>query len=212
MAMFGGLMGPSTLPPTLRRAYQEAAVERQRQQQPQHKELPHDAASNGALLPAFQGGHTPQQQQQQHQELQQQQQQQLYAEHLNRVVQAIPGLIQEQLTAVQVQQYRSQPPPALVQPMQFIINNHTEAHTSQKTINSSSSAPQQPPREKESPSAMASWMSSPTNRLCLYSAIGLSLYILQGHLQTKWRGAELRRRLDANPMARLAQILNAAPR
>lgn len=50
-------------------------------------------------------------------------------------------------------------------------------------------------------------MRSPTNRLCLYTAMGLGLYILQGHLQNKWRLQETQLRMDANLFARLAQML-----
>mmetsp|Transcript_23024 Transcript_23024/g.52746 ORF Transcript_23024/g.52746 Transcript_23024/m.52746 type:complete len:164 (-) Transcript_23024:34-525(-) len=88
------------------------------------------------------------------------------------------------------------------------INNHSEANTTQKTLNMSTPAE---PAPVEVQHKDTSFFASPTTRISVFSAIGLALYMLQGHLQHKWRMAEMQRRIDANLFLRLTQILGSAP-
>mmetsp|Transcript_54919 Transcript_54919/g.141429 ORF Transcript_54919/g.141429 Transcript_54919/m.141429 type:complete len:194 (+) Transcript_54919:88-669(+) len=107
----------------------------------------------------------------------------------------------------------SQAPQATQQPMQLIINNHAEAKADQRTVNAMQPTPTaSAPPEKQAPSSLMSALASPVNRLCLFSAVALGLYILQGQLQHKWRMAEMQRRLDANLFVRVTQMFSAATR
>mmetsp|Transcript_78812 Transcript_78812/g.219085 ORF Transcript_78812/g.219085 Transcript_78812/m.219085 type:complete len:195 (-) Transcript_78812:113-697(-) len=115
----------------------------------------------------------------------------------------VRDLIREEMSSLRPA--ASQP----VQPMQLIINNHAEAKADQQTT----SGPDQPQSEFEGVTeAVTSFFQSPMNRLCLFSVVGLGLYMLQGHLQHKWRMAEVQRRIDANLFLRFTQILMPSSR
>lgn len=95
---------------------------------------------------------------------------------------------------------------AAARPMQFIINNSAQANVEQAPA----PAPAPPPPEKLSTilEGFFRFMESPLNRIFVYGMIGIGLYVLQGHLSHNWRLAEMKRRVDANPMLRLKALLS----
>jgi len=135
------------------------------------------------------------------QSLQDQQQKQAFQHQLRELIR------QETQSVLHVAQ--QQPRAA---PMQLIINNHSEANSDQRTVNQAPAAappPPPPPARRdwdEAQKTLASFLASPFNRLCLFSALGLALYVLQGQLSHKWRMAELQRKIDANIFLRLTQM------
>uniref|UniRef100_A0A7S4S7S0 Uncharacterized protein n=1 Tax=Alexandrium monilatum TaxID=311494 RepID=A0A7S4S7S0_9DINO len=96
-------------------------------------------------------------------------------------------------------------------PMQIIINNHSEANAQQRTMNAQQPGPErcaEPPRKARSALEL-----TPLSRLCIFSAMGLGLYVLHGQLQHQWRMAEMQRRIDANLFLRVTQLFSGpAPR
>mmetsp|Transcript_56092 Transcript_56092/g.162443 ORF Transcript_56092/g.162443 Transcript_56092/m.162443 type:complete len:204 (+) Transcript_56092:121-732(+) len=112
-------------------------------------------------------------------------------------------LIRDELTSSRSNVHAASAPAQ--QPVQLIINNHSESNASSKTISSPGATPA--PRRDEASQIKHHWITSPTNRMCIYTAVGLGLYILQGHLQYKWRLQEKQLKMDANLFARLVHML-----
>lgn len=90
-------------------------------------------------------------------------------------------------------------------PMQLIINNRSEA-----TVQQSAPEPSPPGPHETWMELLSTFLASPVNRVGLLTVVGLGLYIYQGHLNHKWRMAEMQRRIDANPFLRLSKMI-AAP-
>merc|ERR1719265_1812720 len=94
------------------------------------------------------------------------------------------------------------------QPIQIMVNNQVEAHSTQQVTAPSPAPPPEPPREPHNAlEAIGMFFSSPMNRLGLFSAIGIALYILQGRLSHRWRMEEMQRRVDANLFLRFTQAM-----
>jgi len=139
-------------------------------------------------------------QHQQQQELQlQQQQQQLWLEQ-----QRIREMIRQEMQA------SARPMQASACPMQIIVNNHSEANSQQRTMNVQ---PPANPERKEVPQGPKPLEISQFSRFCIFSAVGLGLYVLHGQWQHQWRMAEMQRRIDANLFLRITQLFaGPAPR
>mmetsp|Transcript_16241 Transcript_16241/g.38350 ORF Transcript_16241/g.38350 Transcript_16241/m.38350 type:complete len:173 (-) Transcript_16241:107-625(-) len=94
-------------------------------------------------------------------------------------------------------------------PMQFIINNNAQANVEQKTVAAPPPSPPPPPPEPATLlEGVLRFLASPWNRLVLFSALGIGLYVLQGHLAHKWRLEEMKFRRDANPFLRMKSLVD----
>eukprot|EP00933_Yihiella_yeosuensis_P032953 TRINITY_DN26631_c3_g1_i1.p2 TRINITY_DN26631_c3_g1~~TRINITY_DN26631_c3_g1_i1.p2 ORF type:complete len:160 (-),score=29.98 TRINITY_DN26631_c3_g1_i1:138-617(-) len=93
---------------------------------------------------------------------------------------------------------------AAARPMQFIINNSTQANVSQN-VESTTPPPQQVPSQNEE--GLKSFLAKPLNRFCIFAAVGIGLYMLQGHLSHKWRMLEMQKRIDADIFLRFKRMM-----
>lgn len=141
------------------------------------------ACQEGAVLPAAQGA-----------------QQQLSLDQLQKI-------IRDEVLAVAQRHEPVRPHPPM-QPMQLIINNHAESSASQKNT---VAQPLAAPQHQEVSKPASQFFASLTNRACVYTVVGIGLYILQGHLNYKWRVAETQRRVDANLPVRILQFFGMLP-
>eukprot|EP00931_Biecheleriopsis_adriatica_P097804 TRINITY_DN71658_c0_g1_i1.p1 TRINITY_DN71658_c0_g1~~TRINITY_DN71658_c0_g1_i1.p1 ORF type:complete len:194 (-),score=25.36 TRINITY_DN71658_c0_g1_i1:51-551(-) len=121
----------------------------------------------------------------------------------------IRDLIREELSSSISAPSQVAPQPA--QPMQFIINNSTQNNVAQHVTQAAPPPPELPPEDPHEPETFVegvlTFLRSPLNRLCIYSVLGIGLYMLQGHLSHKWRMAELKRRIDANLFLRFQHMV-----
>eukprot|EP00928_Gymnodinium_smaydae_P056515 TRINITY_DN39887_c0_g1_i1.p1 TRINITY_DN39887_c0_g1~~TRINITY_DN39887_c0_g1_i1.p1 ORF type:complete len:198 (+),score=41.60 TRINITY_DN39887_c0_g1_i1:154-747(+) len=197
--MFGGLLGPKL--PSMQHALNPAVVKDSYGVGAGAGQPLLDAAARTLAVPAGQPDarlplmeHQPQQQQAPLLSLQ----------HLREMMASVA---REELTA-----YKPQP----VQPMQLIINNHAESNADQHVAAPPPVVPADHARDTEESrdlvEAVTRFFSSRVNRLGLFTVIGLGLYMLQGHLQHRWRMAEYQRRIDANIFLRFSQMIGPPPR
>uniref|UniRef100_A0A7S1AZ69 Uncharacterized protein n=1 Tax=Noctiluca scintillans TaxID=2966 RepID=A0A7S1AZ69_NOCSC len=112
-------------------------------------------------------------------------------------------LIREEMRALRA---APAPPPPVVQPMQFIINNTATLNSEQKTVAAPVQEPILPAGPDERLLALKKFFASPLNRFAVFSAVALCLYNLHDYLQNKWRMAEIQKVKDANFFFRFGQM------
>eukprot|EP00933_Yihiella_yeosuensis_P050166 TRINITY_DN4792_c0_g1_i1.p1 TRINITY_DN4792_c0_g1~~TRINITY_DN4792_c0_g1_i1.p1 ORF type:complete len:221 (-),score=36.51 TRINITY_DN4792_c0_g1_i1:346-1008(-) len=107
------------------------------------------------------------------------------------------------------QMHHAAPPAA---PVQLIIQNSATVNSEQKVVNT---PPPQPPAPMRPPPrnawehfehGLSEFWSSPLNRICVFGALTLVVYIYQGQSQHRWRMLEMQRRIDNNPFLRLVSV------
>eukprot|EP00929_Paragymnodinium_shiwhaense_P005300 TRINITY_DN10704_c0_g1_i1.p1 TRINITY_DN10704_c0_g1~~TRINITY_DN10704_c0_g1_i1.p1 ORF type:complete len:197 (-),score=53.63 TRINITY_DN10704_c0_g1_i1:202-792(-) len=117
--------------------------------------------------------------------------------------QLIRDIIREEIGSIR----KAEPPPAPARPVQLIINNHAEA------VSQSAPPPPPPPKREDSfQELLVMFFGSTFNRVCLFSALSLGLYMYQGHLSHRWRMDEYQRRIDANIVLRLWRAIGPPPK
>mmetsp|Transcript_95509 Transcript_95509/g.270404 ORF Transcript_95509/g.270404 Transcript_95509/m.270404 type:complete len:202 (+) Transcript_95509:16-621(+) len=93
--------------------------------------------------------------------------------------------------------------------VQLIFQNNSTVNTTQTTVNGPPSAPPPPPRRswETLKGALAEFVSSPVNRICMLGILGLAFTICQGSAQHRNRMEEMQRRIDRNYFLRFVQQL-----